>query len=420
MESQEMKLLPLRAEMKSWKWAEWSMVALLAVSMIFNKLMPVVMLVAMLSLIRQHHDWKTGFNRLTRLRSVYLWMVLFFLAHIVGLIFTANYAFAFMDIGMKLSFLLFPVFFAFSSADFKSGSAIRIFSWSLVLTAIMCCIYSGYRFLFFESSAPLTYFTESYFSFQMHRSYFATYLVIGVLYFIRQALWERESRLLNILLGLFLLMATFLTFSKAGILIVLLTLFILVIVWIIQRRKLLIGIVSLAFLVGGLGLAIRSSYFAERFQHMFEQFSSSKKMDVTSVESNDARVLMWETATELFLENPAVGAGTGDVKDVLQERNFRKGYTGVAEKNLNAHNQFLNTGVQLGLLGLLPLLAMLFVPAFQALKKRKLLVFLSLLTLILTMLSESFLETQAGIMPVALLLCLLGNLKRESEAIRPA
>lgn len=406
--------------MKSWKWAEWSLVALLAVSMIFNKLMPMVMVLALLSLVRQHHDWKTGFNRLTRLRSVYLWMVFFFLAHVVGLLFTANYAFALTDIGMKLSFLLFPVFFAFSNADFKSGSAIRIFSWSLVLTAVMCFIYSGYRFLFFESSAPLTYFTESYFSFQMHRSYFATYLIIGVLYFIHQALWERESRFLNILLGLFLLMSIFLTFSKAGILILLLTLFILVIVWIVQRRKLVVGLISLALVVAGLGLAIRSSYFAERFRYMIEEFSADKKIDVTSVESNDARILMWETALELFLENPAVGVGTGDVKDVLQERNYRKGYTGVAEKNLNAHNQYLNTAVQLGLLGLLPLLAMFFVPAFQAFRKRNLLVFLSLLSLILTMLSESFLETQAGIMPVALLLCLLGNLKRESGTIRPA
>jgi O-antigen ligase len=416
MESQEIN----RREMQSWKWGEWSLAALLAVSMLFNKLMPVVMVLTILSLIRQHHDWKTGFNRLTRLRSVYLWMVLFFLAHVVGLLFTSNYAFAYSDIGMKLSFLLFPLFFAFSTVDFKSGTALRVFSYGLVLTAVMCCIYSGYRFLYFASSAPFTYFTESYFSFQMHRSYFATYLIIGVLYFIRQTLWERHYRFLNLLLGLFLLLCIFLTFSKAGILILLLTLFALVVIWIVQCRKPVIGATSLILLVACLAMAIRSSYFAERFQFMFAQFSSDKKMDVTSVESNAARVLMWETASELFLENPAVGVGTGDVKDVLQERNYRKGYTGVAEKNLNAHNQYLNTGVQLGLLGLLPLLGMLFVPAIQAFRRRKLLVFLSILTFILTMLTESFLETQAGIMPVALLLCLLGNLRRESEAIRPA
>lgn len=48
--------------------------------------------------------------------------------------------------------------------------------------------------------------------------------------------------------------------------------------------------------------------------------------------------------------------GTVDYDDVLTAKNESFGNSGVAKHRYNSHNQFLNTMVQLGLLGLVVLI----------------------------------------------------------------
>ena len=129
---------------------------------------------------------------------------------------------------------------------------------------------------------------------------------------------------------------------------------------------------------------------------------------------------MWTTSLQLFSEHPFAGVGTGDVRDALDQRNEELGNLGVVEHSLNSHNQYLNTGVQLGLVGLLPMFFAFLTSFAIAIRKRNLILFITTSTFVLTMLFESFLETQAGLIPVTLFLLLLSLkvLEKDKEHIQ--
>jgi len=103
------------------------------------------------------------------------------------------------------------------------------------------------------------------------------------------------------------------------------------------------------------------------------------------------------------------GVGTGDVSDALDKKNSELGNTGVAGKSLNSHNQFLNTAVQLGVFGLIPLLMLFLTSMRKAIRMFDVNFLMISILLASTMLFESFLETQAGIIPVTFLLLMFNQ-----------
>ena len=88
--------------------------------------------------------------------------------------------------------------------------------------------------------------------------------------------------------------------------------------------------------------------------------------------------------------------------------------TGALEHKLNAHSQFLQTGIALGIPGLSALVAMLLVPL--SLRRNRFILFISL-TVIMTLnfLVESMLEVQAGVIFYAYFSSLLLIFKTDSH-----
>jgi O-antigen ligase len=129
------------------------------------------------------------------------------------------------------------------------------------------------------------------------------------------------------------------------------------------------------------------------------------------LESNNSRVVMWETSLELISEHPIIGSGTGDVMQVLSDRNIRNGDILLAEKKLNSHNQYLNSWVQLGLLGLLPLIMIFVTGSISAIKNKDLFYVSIVLILGISMFFESSLERQDGVIPITLLVIIFGMIR---------
>jgi O-antigen ligase len=120
-------------------------------------------------------------------------------------------------------------------------------------------------------------------------------------------------------------------------------------------------------------------------------------IDKTDAESNAVRILVWQAATAAFLENGIVGTGTGDVKDELFKHYKLNGYTGALEHRLNAHNQFLQTGVALGYFGFVLFLLSIIVPTSIALKNKNYVYVSFVVLVVLNFLTESMLESEAGV-----------------------
>jgi O-antigen ligase len=137
--------------------------------------------------------------------------------------------------------------------------------------------------------------------------------------------------------------------------------------------------------------------YGNRFINTFRVFSN-KPIEHNTQESNALRLISWNAAIEIIKSHPALGVGLGDVRNELKiiykKENQEVAYT----KALNAHNQFLQTSVGIGLPGLIALLGMLLFFILSSYHNRyKLGIVLGVLVFI-NLLFESMLETQAGIL----------------------
>ncbi len=330
------------------------------------------------------------------------WLVLLYLFYGIGMLWTTHTATGWFDLEVKLSFLVFPVLFttraAFSSEQVRW--VLYAFLLGLVLSLLICNAQSAYHY--FAEEADVYQFYGKYFSFHLHRGYYAMMINTGIALaallllkeWSRRGVWQR--------IGLIFLIAWFSfsliqTSSKNGVLTLLFLYVFLGIGWIVVYRKYLYGILGV-LVISGVFIAVLKysprTYY--RFQNMVETLRRGN-FDPVAIESTAIRAFAWESAGELILEHPLAGVGTGDVKEALLKKYTGKGYVANFEKKVNAHSQFLQTGAALGVMGLF-LLLLVFGGLFRhARNARK--PFLAYLVFIAALYatSESIFEVQAGV-----------------------
>lgn len=344
-----------------------------------------------------------------------VWLLMFFVMHLVGLFSTQNFDFAWMDIGMKASFIIFPLFFILTPIQIN---------WKNFMNAFLIGVFVSV--LFNLTSAIINYTQINDFNYfygpdlsqLMHRSYWATYLSMAYFFFWYKFLFENTNRLIALLgVGLTFTL-TLLTGAKIGIILLLLITIVMIVVWIkISKKRIFIVLTIFGLFLSIFFVNLKSPQILERVQLSYKTvLIPMEKRDKTSFESTTARILMWDTAYDLISENFWFGVGTGDVKDELQKRNYEKGFTGVADKNFNSHNQFLNSHVAIGFFGVLFLLLSFLTPILFTKGNYKYMIIGVVVILFLSLIPEAFLETQAGIVPVAFFLSLFGIRAQEKTS----
>ncbi|MGM0478965.1 MAG: O-antigen ligase family protein [Bacteroidota bacterium] len=315
-----------------------------------------------------------------------------------------------MDVGMKASFIVFPLFFIFFQPQVNWGITVYLFLLGIFLSIVINLVFSFDQY--FATNIHHYFFGER-FSHFMHRGYWSIYLTIAYVLIWANIIETNKGNLLKYIGLLIVLGSLIMTASKIGLLLLLLsTLYYLYkLSKLIKRKIYLVGIILV--LLGGM-FATHRLYpqLGSRFTRSVDNiFVPIEEMDKENVESTTARILMWDTSIDLIKDNFWIGVGSGDVKEELQRLNYKKGYTGVAEKNLNSHNQFLNSHVAIGFLGTFCLfLVYIFALSINTYSYQSA-VNLIVIVLFIAALPESFLETQAGIVPSAFILTLFGYRK---------
>lgn len=398
-------------------WLDRLTALIFVVSITWLKFAPILIVFLFLLACFQHNSWKEIKERLFSWKSPGFWSICFLLYHIVGMLWSTNTAFGWSDIGMKASFLIFPLIFAIGRFSFKPKELIKTLSSLITWIVIGLLIFASWRSWYYPEDNHWGYFFETEYSHFIHRSYFATYTAFASAVTLHLLIYQHEKRTLwNWISWLLLSISTFLTISKAGILILLiLTLTIVIRRLLISKKYKLVLFGSLSIVVLFVFLFNSNSRIASRFQEIPKPFTPVETVNNVGVESNEARIIMWSTSLKVIKDNWLFGTGTGDVKDVLIQKNTELGNTGVAERKLNSHNQFLNSWTQLGILGLGCLLLLFITTLMQSLHLRNSFGVLFVIAFASTMLFESFIETQAGIIPFCLLLMVM-NYKRQETA----
>jgi O-antigen ligase len=150
------------------------------------------------------------------------------------------------------------------------------------------------------------------------------------------------------------------------------------------------------------GLIVTFLFTLSLFPKSYSRFYAAESAvenepDISSQDGSMARILVWQTAIEIIKKHPLTGVGTGDVEPELMKLYAQKNIQIAMDESLNAHNQFLQTFLALGIIGFLVLVAVLIIPGIFAFRHSQLLYVLFLVMFALNLLVESMLERQAGV-----------------------
>lgn len=369
--------------------------------------------------------WKQGRGEWPTfsLASAWPWMALFYLVHLMGMGWTTNTDFGSFDLEVKVAFLLFPLMFWLlpRNIQFRPTKAWRAFAWSSAASVLVCLLAAGWRFahewylrgqgLLPEDPAWTNHFFESRFALFLHPSYMAMYLCFALATVQQVGLGDRVASWVKwALLGL-LVVGVILCNSKMG----WLTLAVVIGLAMLDEWKDVRTRKRLIILSGvGLGLFfVLFAAFPTVSGKVTQAISATGAIDPTSDQSSALRRMVWDAATDLFLEQPTHGVGTGDIKDELSEIYHAKGYVHAEAKHMNAHSQYLQTAAALGLLGLLSLLAMLLVPLYRAFRIRDRHAMVFWLIILLNWSVESMAEVQAGVLFTAFFAWILEDRRQD-------
>lgn len=376
-----------------------------------------VLIIILEQIIRRTPIRKAGIKAQLTLRNPGVWLFLFYLMHVVGLIHTENMAFANLDLGMKATLAVFPIFFMLYQPVVRWRVFVRWFICGAIVSIVVNTFMASEMYL---KSYNLYYLTGSDLSKLMHRGYWAVYLLIAYFFMFKATVDSKSKRelFLNLSGVLFFALFIVLTESKVGYIILFL-----ISIW--EVGKLFKVIKNKWVLPIAAGLFVGGFFFVYKYMPTAVKrisktvetvFQPLDSYDKESAESTTARLFVWDSSVELIKENFWFGVGTGDIKDELIQRNYDKGYIGVAKSNLNSHNQFFNSHIAIGVFGSLFLLLAV-VTNFLKFKPDPLrawrlgIVFI----LFVALLPESMLEVQAGIIPYGFLLTFLTAFKPRQE-----
>jgi O-antigen ligase len=169
--------------------------------------------------------------------------------------------------------------------------------------------------------------------------------------------------------------------------------------------------ITLFILLGGLILMVSIVYMIEPVRNRFLNViqNMEQPLDKSSTESNMVRRLVWIADENVVERMPWYGYGVANVNKVLSKEYEELDFTGAKQRNLNAHNQYYQTLIGLGWLGLLVLILIHLDLLFYGILQRKRVWLYILLIMVLNFLVESMLQRAAGSIYfsfITILLCL--------------
>lgn len=189
-------------------------------------------------------------------------------------------------------------------------------------------------------------------------------------------------------------------------------------IWMQQKKLLLLGTLVISLLALTLW-SLMSSFFVTRYRmNKIVGIQTHNYEHNFFLNINDPRGQIWESSFEALQKMPLWGYGIADeVERVLMPIYISKKYETPIDLKANTHNQFLQTLLATGYLGLLILLSNLLITLYLSWRKKMYLYTLFLLLMLIPMLTESMLEVAHGVLFFAFFnsLCYSFMLNREKS-----
>lgn len=376
----------------SWLWASRATLLL------------VVAMVAKLIVEEKNHIIRKKEPR----QKLFLFFCISYILYAISMIYTSNTDVGLQNLEKKLSFIVFPLFFLVANLSYLTQNRIHIILYSFVvgLFAFVFINLSWATYDYIFLNAPIGRFIgwEVTKLAYIHHTYVAMYSCLAIVFcffkiFEQPNIFNLKTVLLSIAI-IFFILFIILVESRAGILCMGL-LFFFLLLWILIYKKSFRTMLSVGGIVVGV-IIISCLVFPSGLNRLIK----TQQALSDSEQKEDIRITLLKAGTNVAKENWICGVGVGDRCDVLEnyyiENNLDCG-------TLNSHNQFIDTTISIGVLGLLALLSYFILPIVLFIKERKwnftLLLFLFIIGF--NAVFEAVFESQTGIIFFNFIYCIL-------------
>lgn len=379
--------------------------SLLVVAVFFIPLVPLVSkLCSVLALLLLCIPAPGGFAsfKLKDKKAAFALILLFFI-YVVGVTFSTNTSFAWKDVLSKTPFVLIPVLFYLLPEN--SSRRNRFLLGFALGTGLLCLILLVRATINYGSTGATYVFFYEAFSWKMHPTYLAIYIsfsLLAMLHFTHTAgpkssRWPRWASAALFCFGTSVLI---LSSSRMGIISGAVA--ILFYLWHLFFRSKTVSAGTIAFYLLTAPLLFVLLNYGVNSASRFGEVKKYVKTGVQSEQSDQgsiaARLKIWESSVGLIRENFWTGTGTGDVQEELRMLYERNNLHYALSKNLNAHNQYLQTLLATGIAGLLLLMMVFFLPFMNYRRDKDYLALAFLFIVALNSLTEAILEREAGVL----------------------
>ena len=282
-----------------------------------------------------------------------------------GILYSHNFNAALFDVEVKFSLFILPLIFSGLKLSSKQFSDVLL--WFIIGCFVAIIISVTMAISNYLNTSDLSSFYYQKLSAFHHPSYFSMYLnfCICIIYYFM--LYDKENFRIKsdvVSVSIILIFALFVVLlsSKIGMITLLLVVFSGAVLWFIKSRAFYLSIVVFLMISAVIYLSFK---YSNKMQVRMQEAVNSVVEEQESYSTTAARILIWKCGIELFLESPVLGYGTGDVKHELKKKYKKYEYTYLEETELNAHNQFIQMLIAIGLFGSLFFWAYLFYPLFD-------------------------------------------------------
>jgi len=367
-----------------------------------------------------------SFNKNSLVKNKYFFLLPgLYLLYFIGLYTGEAFTFKFLE--YKLSFIVFPLlFFLHGYTHNQRNKILQVFVRGLTASTVVCFAIACYNSVSIEESVIQfkpnvlegktfmesilyggNYFFGKHLSFFHQTVYYALYLCSGIaILLFKPKLFSSEIR--YTLLILFIVFV-FLVSNKAS--------FVALIILLVL--KLFIGSGSLVKKTTSFSLlAIIVAFFVFMNPRIKESLAKVAAGELTL--NKDARygfstrILSWNAALLLIKERPILGYGYGDTQIALNRQYKEKGYTYPLREQYNAHNLWLQSWLENGILAILILLSIFYLllrKEWPYIKTEPLLLSFILLLLINSMFEGMF-NRFSGVSFFSFLVCFIFSTSR--------
>jgi O-antigen ligase len=323
------------------------------------------------------------FDTFFRRDRFFLLLFLQFLILCLGLVHTNDLQSGLGEIERSVFMVAFPVVaWQWRTLEIKVWRICQAFITGLLAVTVICVIrvtLDGPEAINSALSHGHSYFTGIF----IHPAYLSMYFVFGFAMTLDRAIKSREPAKRFLLWSLLVIQFFMIFFlrSRMSIFVFILILPVLVLSF-IKMKSLLIsaGVIAITFF-----LVIQKN---EQWLESKIRFPRNAVME---------RVESWRATIEGYKISPLWGAGTGSEQTLIDEGYIQTGYDTGLDNAYNAHNQYLQFLIRNGPLELLVFLLFLGLLLKKAVRKRSIKIGLFCLVFCLSLLTESMLNVQKGI-----------------------